>query len=347
MLSDRILVTGGLGFLGSAYIRGLSSDTSVINIDCRTYAADENRLADATAAIENIELDLADTSVRSILEDAEPGLIVHFAAATHVTRSETDPEIFFRTNVEGSRQLFEDAAAYGRALVVHISTDEVYGPAGSRPFSETDKQEGEGKATSAYARSKAIADDLARSMTDHLPLIVLRPTNCFGPWQHPEKAIARWTVRALLGRDLPVWGDGGQVRDWMYVDEAIGGINQIVERGDPGETYNLAPQARPRTNLEVARMIARLSGQPEERVFRTAYDRPNHDDRYWIDSTKVQSLGWSNLPTLDERLAATVSWYRDHEDWWLPLMEDAEEIYADDASALDTKMSTRLGPPPR
>ena len=146
---------------------------------------------------------------------------MHFAAETHVTRSEGAAEAFFHANVEGTRSVLDAAVAAGVPRVVHMSTDEVYGPCPGAPFGEHQKLPGEGLATSAYARSKALADDLAHSYSDRLDVVIARPTNCIGPWQHPEKAVPRWATRALRGERLPVWGDGQQVRDWMFVSDAV------------------------------------------------------------------------------------------------------------------------------
>ena len=198
-------------------------------------------------------------------------------------------------------------------------------------IAEEDKAPGEGRATSAYARSKALADDLARSFAARVPVIVVRPTNCFGPWQHPEKAVPRWVVRALLGEPLPVWGNGLHVRDWMFVDDAIAGIDILIQRGEAGEVYNLAPEGKQRPNMEIARMIARAAGRDETGVYATEYDRPSHDQRYAIDASKIRALGWRPASGLEERLAQTVVWYREHRDWWAPLVPEAERLYADSA----------------
>ncbi|HET7482020.1 MAG TPA: NAD-dependent epimerase/dehydratase family protein [Actinomycetota bacterium] len=323
-------MTGGLGFIGSSFIRSLPSHDAVVNVDSQTYAADERRLSGTPASVRTITLDVRDGRLRSVIDDASPDVIVHFAAATHVTRGERDAEHFFSTNVEGSRGVFDAAAGYGRAAVVHVSTDEVYGPATERPFSEEDKQPGEGRATSAYARSKAVADDLARSYAGDLDIRIVRPTNCFGPWQHPEKAIPRWTVRALLGLRLPVWGDGGYVRDWMFVDDAVSAVAIVAERGERGGVYNIAPEGEALTNLQVAHVIAEEAGAAIDSVYTTAYDRPDHDRRYWIDASRIRGLGWGPRVRLEEALRDTVRWYRVNEEWWKPLADEAEQLYEDD-----------------
>ena len=205
----------------------------MVNVDACTYAGDPRRLAGLAEAVETIRADVADQAFTDIVVRSRPDVIVHFAAESHVTRSESAPERFFHTNVEGTRRVLDAAEQAGTELVVHVSTDEVYGPCTAEPFREQDKLEGEGAATSAYARSKSLADDLALSRSQRLGVIVARPTNCFGQWQHPEKAIPRWTVRALRGRSLPVWGGGGQIRDWMHVEDLCAALDVLIERGAP------------------------------------------------------------------------------------------------------------------
>jgi dTDP-glucose 4,6-dehydratase len=258
-----------------------------------------------------------------------PPLLVHFAAETHVTRSEGAAETFFRTNVDGTRAVLHAALAAGVERVVHISTDEVYGPCPADPFREDQKLPGEGLATSAYARSKAVADDLARSYADRLAVVIARPTNCIGPWQHPEKAVPRWATRALRGERLPVWGDGQQVRDWMFVDDAVSGLRVLAERGEPGTAYNLGPAGEAVPNVEIARMVARAAGAGSDAVYLSSYDRPQHDRRYAVSTGRVAALGWAATRTAGDAVAETVAWYRDHAEWWQTLVPEAERLYAD------------------
>ena len=326
-MRNGVVVTGGSGFIGSAFIRTCLSGKEVFNLDADTYAADIRRV-DGTGA-QHIPIDVTDPSLAEVFRDISPRIVFHFAAETHVTRSEEDPGLFFRTNVEGTRNVLAAAVTAGVERVVHISTDEVYGPALDRPFTEDDKEPGEGAATSAYARSKALADDLALA-TEDVQVVVVRPTNCFGPWQHPEKAIPRWVTRALDGRPVPVWGDGLYVRDWMYVDDACSAISTVAERGLPGTVYNVGPQGEATTNIEIAREVARAATGSDELVYLTSYDRPSHDRRYSVDASKLRELGWKTSASLEQRLEETVAWYREHEHWWVPLAEAAEAIYADE-----------------
>jgi dTDP-glucose 4,6-dehydratase len=324
-----MLVTGGLGFIGSEFVRRAAArGNAIVNVDLDTYAGDDRRL-DGVEGIETVTMDVADPDLAKLVAAVVPGVVVHFAAESHVTRSESDSDAFYRTNVDGTRNLLEAATAAGAELIVHVSTDEVYGPCDGEPFREDDKLPGEGVATSAYARSKALADDLARSYFDRAPVAVVRPTNCFGPWQHPEKAIPRWIIRALSGDRLPVWGDGGQVRDWMAVEDACSAIELVVERRAAGEVFNVAPEGAQRRNLEMARAVARAAGRAEDAVYLTAYDRPDHDRLYAVDASRLRSLGWAPRGDVEAKVAETVEWYRAHRSWWEPLVADAESLYAD------------------
>lgn len=325
------MVTGGLGFIGSAFVRATTgSGVEVHNVDARTYAADDHRIG-TVPDLTTTEMDIVDTAFTELIESIRPAAIVHFAAETHVTRGETDEDRFFRTNVDGTRSVLDAAKAARVERVVHVSTDEVYGPALDHPFTEDEKGPGEGEATSVYARSKAIADDLARSYADALHVDVVRPTNCFGPWQHPEKAVPRWVTRALSGGRLPVWGDGNYVRDWMFVDDACSAIVAILEKSADSDVFNIGPENEATSNLEIATMIATAAGVGPDAVYLSAYDRPRHDRRYSVDTSKVRALGWEPRTGVVDGIEATVEWYRANRAWWEPLVASAEALYADQA----------------
>ena len=333
---DRpILVTGGLGFIGSAFIRRMASQgEAVVNVDALTYAASPDRLASVSGELlKNERCDVTSENLAGLIAEAKPTATFHFAAESHVTRSETQQDTFMTTNVEGTRRVIEASLEAGVDRVVHISTDEVYGPCLDGAFTEEDKEPGAGRATSPYARSKALADDVAQSYFGRGPVTIVRPTNCFGPWQHPEKAIARWVTRALSGTRLPVWGDGKQEREWMHVEDACAGIATIADSGETGQIYNLGPGASGITNLTIARTVARLASASEESVYLTAYDRPMHDRRYAVDSSKARALGWNPTKDLDAALVDTVDWYRANRTWWEGLLPQAEAIYADEEVA--------------
>lgn len=332
----RALVTGGAGFLGSHFIRRWLADGrgEVTNLDLLTYAGSEARLRDVQDdRYRFARVDVADPdAVDDALAAARPDLVVHFAAESHVTRSERDADRFHRTNVEGTRVLLEAAERLGVRRFIHISTDEVYGPIAQGAFREEDKRPGDGQATSAYAKSKAVADDVALGF-DGVDIVVVRPTNCFGPWQFPEKAFPRWVTRALRAATIPVWGDGLYVRQWLAAEDLAEAVLLVAEADRVERAFNIGPRHEPEiTNLDLARWLASYLGLPEDRLVLTEYDRPDHDRRYAVDPSRIEALGWRPSDPW-ERFAATVEWYRANEEWWGPLVEEAESIYADDAPA--------------
>ena len=305
----------------------------LLNLDLLTYAGSPERLAqvEEDPRYDFRRGDISDPAVvAEAFRQAVPELVVHFAAESHVTRSEKDPERFHRTNVEGTRVMLEAAASAGVRRFVHISTDEVYGPILEDAFLEEDKMPGEGAATSPYARSKALADDLALGFDGVLEVVVVRPTNAFGPWQYPEKAFPRWTVRGLRGQDLLVWGDGLYVRQWLFAADLAAAVLLILEADEPEPVYNVGPRHEPEiTNLDLVRWLANHLGLPPERIVHTAYDRPDHDRRYAVDPSRIEGLGWKPGDPWD-RFAETVKWYRANRDWWEPRLPEAESIYEDE-----------------
>ncbi|HEY8200267.1 MAG TPA: NAD-dependent epimerase/dehydratase family protein [Actinomycetota bacterium] len=329
-------MTGGAGFIGSHFLRMLLSPgrgypARLVNVDLLTYAGDLRRLggAEADPRYRFVRADVADAeALRAVFAEERPQAVVHFAAESHVTRSETDPDLFHRTNVRGTAALLDAALAAGVERFIHISTDEVYGPILEGSFGEEDKLAGDQQATSPYARSKALADDLARSYAGRLPVVVLRPTNAFGPWQFPEKALARWVSRALRGRSLPVWGDGLYVRQWLAASDLAAAVALMLQAPDPAPVYNVGVAHEPEiTNLALARFVLEHLGLPESRLEMTAYDRPGHDRRYCVDGARIGGLGW-RPGDVWARLAATVDWYAANRWWWEPLVGEAESIYA-------------------
>lgn len=330
-----VLVTGGAGFIGSHFVRRwiTRGRGPLLNLDLLTYAGDRRRLEDveADARYSLLRGDVSDRrAVELAFEMSRPSVVVHFAAESHVTRSERDPLAFFRTNVQGTETMLEVAAQQGVSRFVHISTDEVYGPILSGSFREGDKDYGSEAATSAYAKSKAVADDLARSFAPSVDVVVARPTNCFGPWQHPEKALPRWITRCLTGRPLLVWGDGLYKRQWLHVDDLVSAILLLVDSSSVERIYNIGPRHDPEvTNAALARWLVSHLGGTEESVIFTEYDRPSHDRRYAVDPSLMEALGWRGGPLWD-RMAETVEWYRGAETWWKSLVEEAERIYADE-----------------
>lgn len=342
MNGKHLLITGGAGFLGSHLVRHAlrSGAAQVTSIDLLTYAGDLRRLADVEEHPRYAfrQADVASKEkIEDILKEQRPQVIVHCAAESHVTRGEMAPRRFYRTNVEGTRVMLEAALAAGVERFVHVSTDEVYGPVLDGAFKEDDKLPGDVQATSAYARSKALADDLARSYADRLGVVVVRPTNAFGPYQFPEKAFARWVTRALTGRPIPVWGDGLHVRQWLHVQDFIQAIGLLLKEAEPETVYNVSPRHDPEiTNLALARWLVSYLGLSENLAQVSPYDRPNHDRRYAVDAAKVRALGWAPGDVWT-RLATTVKWYQENRSWWEAHLAEAESIYA----AVETRGQAR------
>lgn len=335
----RILVTGGAGFLGSHFVRRClnAGSYAVTNVDCLTYAGDLRRLEDVMThpGYRFVRADITEEDeINDLIATQRPEAIVHYAAESHVTRSESDPERFFRTNVEGTRVLLEAAVRHGVKRFVHISTDEVYGSILEGSYKEADKAPGTGPAASPYSRSKSLADDLALSFAGRLDVCVCRPTNAFGPWQYPEKVFPRWVTRGLSAQPLLVWGDGLYIRQWLFAEDFAGAVALVLARGGRGEAYNIGPNHDPEiTNLALAGQLVQMMGLEPEAVEMTGYDRPDHDRRYAVDSSKIRELGWTSGDVWDQ-FRSTVDWYRENESWWATLVDEAESIYVDAATAL-------------
>jgi dTDP-glucose 4,6-dehydratase len=314
----RLLVTGGAGFIGSNFVRHVLSrqtDVRVTVLDALTYAGDRANLGDVEEQprLSFVHGDVCDAGlVDRLLDDHDA--IAHFAAESHVDRSIDGPAAFLRTNVSGSGVLFEAARRHGIERVLHVSTDEVYGPRLEGTSVETDPL----RPSSPYAASKAGADLLAEAYrtTYDLPVIVTRASNTYGPYQHPEKMIPRFVVHLLRGETMPVYGDGGHVREWLHVDDHVAGQWRVLAEGEPGGTYNLGSGQR-RTNREMALALAAAFGRGEE-ALAGVEDRPGHDRRYALDGTRAHELGFRPRVGLDEGIAATVAWYRRRADWWGP-----------------------------
>ena len=333
----RILVTGGCGFIGSAVIRHLiaGTDHSVVNVDKMTYAASED-------ALEGARGDRRHTLVRADITDAaamaqvfathRPDAVMHLAAESHVDRSIDGPAPFIHTNVLGTFVMLDAARAYWAGLDAagqaafrfhHISTDEVFGAleAGDPPFTETTPYD----PRSPYSASKAASDHLVRAWfhTYGLPAFVTNTTNNYGPWQFPEKLIPLVTLNALEGKRLPVYGDGSQQRDWLFVDDHAAALVLALERAEPGATLAIGAR-QPRTNLQVVRSICAVLDElqpdpagPRERLIAFVTDRPGHDFRYEIDPARTTAaLGWTAPHDFDRGLRRTVQWYLDNRGWW-------------------------------
>lgn len=314
----KILVTGGAGFIGSAFIRLLIGETDyrVVNLDKLTYAGN---LENLEPVVDNeryhfIHGDICDGPlVDSILSSERPDAVVHFAAESHVDRSILSPEPVIQTNFRGTFTLLDAARRRSLSRFVHVSTDEVYGSL-SAPLEAT--EDFPLNPSSPYSASKAGADLLARSyfVTYRLPVVITRASNNYGPYHFPEKLIPLMISNALDGQPLPVYGDGMQVRDWLYVDDHCRGILAVLRHGREGEIYNVGGN-RSLPNLEVVRKVLALTGRPEA-LIQYVPDRPGHDRRYALSSEKLmRETDWRPLTDFESGLARTIEWYRSNSAW--------------------------------
>jgi dTDP-glucose 4,6-dehydratase len=314
----KLLVTGGAGFIGSAFVRyvlGHESDTHIVTLDKLTYAGNMENLAPVKGNPRHsfVKGDICDARlVTSILEEGVDA-VVHFAAESHVDRSILSPDPFIETNVRGTATLLDAARKTGIGRFLLVSTDEVYGDIDA-PL-EADETFPL-KPSSPYAASKAAADLLALSYvrTFKLPVLITRASNNYGPYQFPEKLIPLMISNAIEGLPLPVYGDGMQVRDWLYVDDHCRGILAVLKRGREGEAYNIGGN-RALPNLEVIKRVLEIVGAPET-LMTTVTDRPGHDRRYALASEKVaRETGFVPETGFEQGLARTVQWYRDNAEW--------------------------------
>jgi dTDP-glucose 4,6-dehydratase len=315
----RFFVTGGAGFIGSNYVRHLLAtdpDAQVTNFDKLTYAGNQASLAD-------LDGDPRHTFVRGDICDADlvgqvlPGhdVVVNFAAETHVDRSLVTPLEAVRTNTVGVATLAEAARQAGVGRFLQVGTDEEYGTISDGSFKETDRLEPSSPYSAGKAGGALVA--LAYATSHKLDVVVTRCTNNYGPYQLPEKVIPLFVTNLIDGHQVPLYGSGGNVRDWLYVVDHCTAIDLVLRRGTGGEVYNVAA-GNEVTNLELTRRILAAFGAGEEMI---AYvdDRPGHDWRYSLDAGKVRELGWAPAHDFDSGLAETIAWYRGHEDWWRPM----------------------------
>jgi len=333
----RVMVTGGAGFIGSALCRLLVAEgTEVLNVDKLTYAANLKSL-DPVAGKDNyrfLKADIGDgAAMAKALAEFRPDAVIHLAAESHVDRSITGSAAFIETNIVGTHRLLEAARDYwnalpeneaGRFRFLHVSTDEVYGSLGPEgSFTEETRYD----PSSPYSASKAAADHLALAWhrTYGLPVLVSNCSNNYGPYHFPEKLIPLALTNAVERKAIPVYGDGSNVRDWLYVEDHARALALAAERGEPGRKYNIGGRAES-SNIDLIRTLCAILDEhlpehvPHERLISFVTDRPGHDHRYAIDpSFAERSLGWRPQETLETGLRKTVRWYLDNRDWWEPL----------------------------
>jgi dTDP-glucose 4,6-dehydratase len=337
----RVIISGGAGFIGSALVRHLVLEKAVeavLVIDKLTYAGDRRSLRDCEGrpGFDFLQADIVDLEgMHAIMHAFRPEAVMHLAAESHVDRSIAGAAPFITTNLLGSFALLEAARAWHATLVepartefrfLHVSTDEVYGSLGATgAFNEATPYD----PRSPYSASKAGSDHLARAWfhTYGLPALVTNCSNNYGPYHFPEKLIPLIILNALEGRDLPVYGDGGQVRDWLHVEDHVRAMVRVVETGRPGETYCIGGRSE-RRNIEVVEAVCDLLDErrpatsSRRRLIRFVTDRPGHDRRYAIDPTKIETeLGWRAQENFSSGLARTVDWYLGNEWWWRPLRD--------------------------
>ena len=335
-MKQTLVVTGGAGFIGSALVRRLAAEGKydVVNVDKLTYAGNMESLPGITGnpGFHFERIDICDASeVRRILSASSPAGIIHLAAESHVDRSIDAPAEFIRTNVFGTFTLLQEALRYWRSLgreardrfrFVHVSTDEVFGSLGDQGFFS---EETAYRPNSPYSASKAGSDHLVRAwyQTFDLPTITTNCSNNYGPYQFPEKLIPLTILNAMNGREIPVYGRGENIRDWLYVDDHIAGLIAAFERGVPGETYNFGGSSE-RKNIEVVRQICTILDQlrpdaksgPRSRLIRFVADRPGHDLRYAIDPSKaMRDLNWRPKESFASGILKTVEWYLENQGW--------------------------------
>ena len=325
----NILVTGGAGFIGSNFVHYMlrrHPDYHIVVLDKLTYAGNVKNLLDVhdDPRYTFVRGDIADKhTLADTLRANHIDTIVNFAAESHIDRSILEPDAFIHTDVVGTYVLLEAARQFGLERLLQVSTDEVYGSIPVGFFKEGDPLE----PNSPYSASKAGGELMVRAYheTYGLNTVVTRGSNTFGPYQYPEKVAPLFITNAIEGEPLPLYGDGMQVRDWLFVEDHCAGIDTALHRGEAGEIYNLGG-GNERHNIEVTKLILQLLGKPET-LIRPVADRPGHDRRYALDCAKLKALGWAPTKDFETRMAETVAWYQQNDWWWRPIKSGEFKAY--------------------
>ncbi|WP_042462512.1 dTDP-glucose 4,6-dehydratase [Neobacillus dielmonensis] len=327
----KLLVTGGAGFIGSNFVRYMVNkypDYNIVNLDLLTYAGNLENLKD----IENkpnykfVRGDIADRDfVQGLFQEEKFDFVINFAAESHVDRSITDPGIFVQTNIQGTLALLDAAKSFDVKKYLQVSTDEVYGTLGETGYFT---EETPLAANSPYSASKAGADLLVRAYheTFGLPVNITRCSNNYGPYHFPEKLIPLMIINALNDKELPVYGDGLNIRDWLYVEDHCQAIDLVLHKGRDGEVYNVGGNNE-RTNIDIVKTILKQLGKPES-LIKYVKDRPGHDRRYAIDATKLRTeLGWQPKHNFDTGIKETIDWYLNNREWWENIISGEYQEY--------------------
>ena len=327
----KLLITGGAGFIGSNFVRYMVNkypNYQIVNLDLLTYAGNLENLKDIERAsnYKFVRGDIADREfVQGLFKEEKFDYVLNFAAESHVDRSITDPGIFVQTNIQGTLALLDAAKTFGVTKYLQVSTDEVYGTLGETGYFT---EETPLAANSPYSASKAGADLLVRAYheTFNLPVNITRCSNNYGPFHFPEKLIPLMIINALNDKDLPIYGDGLNIRDWLHVEDHCQAIDLVLHKGRNGEVYNVGGNNE-RTNIDIVKTILKHLNKPES-LMKFVKDRPGHDRRYAIDATKLRNeLGWSPKYNFETGIEQTINWYLNNQEWWENIISGEYQEY--------------------
>jgi len=330
LINMKILVTGGAGFIGSNFVHYMfkkHSDYEIVVLDKLTYAGRKENLQDIWDKITFIKGDITKKEdIEKTIKDCN--CIVNFAAETHVDRSILNAGTFVLTDVLGAYNLLEAARKFNISKFEQIGTDEVYGHTREGSFKENDRI----NPRNPYSASKASADLLCQAYfeTYGLPVIITRSSNNYGPYQHPEKLIPKTIIDALLNKLIPVYGTGENIRDWLYVEDNCEAIDLVLQKGKPGELYNIAANQELK-NIQVVKTILKLTNKPES-LIKFVKDRPGHDLRYSLNTEKIRELGWKPKTKFKDGIKKTLEWYKQNTEWWKPIIEKEQTDFHEEIS---------------